>query len=788
MFSKKNRVRRITLITLSILFSIFLLLVIFLSPIVKYLIEKYDEPYTGRKITLDWAYVNPITGFVYLNDLKCFEQNKDSIFFSSEGISVKLNMRKLFQKEYEISYLNLDKPKGYIVQHTKEKFNFSDLLEKFTQKDTSLKAPKDTARIKFSLLDVKIIDGTFYLTEDLTPVHYFVKHVNLSSSGLRWNADTIANKFSLESGIGAGTIEGQATLNMKTKDYRSHVIVRRLDLKIIEQYVKDLASFGTFTAMINADITAKGNLKDGRNVDAVGGIGIYNFHFGKSKTEDFASFDKFVIKINHLNPSRRIYMIDSISLVHPFFKYQKYDHLDNIQMMFGKKGENVKEVAQSEKFNLVIEIARYIKLLSKNFLHSDYKINRVGIYRANLVYEDYSINEKFRAALDPLTLIGDSMSSRNKRVQLRLISGIKPYGNMNLRLSINPQDSSDFELDYDMNKINVSLLNPYLTTLTSFPLDRGSVRVKGNWRVRDGEINSDNHLLVIDPRIAERVRANHNKWLPMKVVMFFVRESGNAIDYEVPISGNLKDPKFHVKDVILDVLTNIFVKPATTSYRYEVKTVENEIEKTIGFNWQIGSTELLDNQLKFAEKVADFLKDNKTSSINVFPVHYTEKEKEFIGFFEAKKKYFFFKNKKHEMSKDDSIAVNKMSVKDSAFVEHMRSELKDEMMFTVQQLCAAYVGPEKITAKYKQLLQVRKDKFMAYFSEKGVQDRVHLKKNESQVPFNGFSYYRIAYNGEIPESMKEAFDELKQYDSENPRKKLEKERQNNRKFFNARQK
>ena len=51
----------------------------------------------------------------------------------------------------------------------------------------------------------------------------------------------------------------------------------------------------------------------------------------------------------------------------------------------------------------------------------------------------------------------------------------------------------------------------------------------------------------------------------MPLIMTFIRERGNVIDYEIPITGNLKDPKFHLSDVIFDLLGNIFVKPANNS-------------------------------------------------------------------------------------------------------------------------------------------------------------------------------------------------------------------------------
>src|SRR5438045_7301912 len=101
--------------------------------------------------------------------------------------------------------------------------------------------------------------------------------------------------------------------------------------------------------------------------------------------------------------------------------------------------------------------------------------------------------------------------------------------------------------------------------------------------------------------------------------MSFVRDYRNVIDYEIPITGSLKNPKFHLKDVIFDILGNIFVKPVMTPYRMEVKHIETEIEKSLTLTWSIRQTVLRSEQEKFLKKIADFLEENPEATIVVHP-------------------------------------------------------------------------------------------------------------------------------------------------------------------------
>ncbi len=85
-----------------------------------------------------------------------------------------------------------------------------------------------------------------------------------------------------------------------------------------------------------------------------------------------------------------------IMLKNPYIKYERYDYLDNIQTIFGKDGANISEIkADPRRFNLVLEIANYIKVIPENFLSSDYKIDHLRIYNADIKFNDFSTNEEF---------------------------------------------------------------------------------------------------------------------------------------------------------------------------------------------------------------------------------------------------------------------------------------------------------------------------------------------------------------------------------------------------------
>jgi hypothetical protein len=776
----KNR-KRLTKILLTVSLSavgLFLLILIFLSPITKYLVEKYDVKIVGREITMDLPYMNPFTGFFHFRNLKFYEQNSDSIFFSTKGLSVNFEVFKALSGRYEVSRVKLTDPKIKVIQNRKH-FNFSDIIERFSTKDTIEEPPKEKKEVEWEVRNISIKNGMFSYEEKAIPIFYYIKELNIESEGVGGRSDTLVADFNFKSGPSTGAMEGKFAMNLTTIDYFLKLKIDEFDLAFFERYLSNIANFASVQGTLDADFDAAGNFNDAKNIATTGSITINNCHVGKNPNEDYAAFKKFNLTYDMINPKKNIYEIDSIHLMQPFFKYERYDSLDNLQNMFGAKGEKAKSVnAETDNYNILFIIGEYIKDLSENFFKGDYRVRKIGIYDANFAYNDYSLVERFGLAFNPLTLVIDSIERKNDWVDAVLTAGIVPYGNMYFKMSISPKDSSNFKIDYNIKNVPASIFNPYLLSYTSFPLDRGTIEVKGHWDVSQGVINSQNNLLVIDPRVGLKQKNAAARWLPLKVGMFFVRERGNVIDYEIPIKGDLKNPSVKLKDVILDIIKNIFVKPVTPIYRYTVKTTEIEIENSLLLKWKVRETNLHRKQEVFLKEIARFLDKNPDNTIVVKSNPFEEREKEYISFFEAKKRYLRTSQAiKGDFTKADSMKVEKLSIKDEGFLEYLRRSNQNNQIFTIQEHCRLLLGNARIDSAYKVLLAARVHTLETFFEKKGVLKQVRFEATpNTNIPYDGFSMHRFTYEGDIPAYLLEAYERMMELDEESPRSKYKRKR------------
>jgi hypothetical protein len=218
----------------------------------------------------------------------------------------------------------------------------------------------------------------------------------------------------------------------------------------------------------------------------------------------------------------------------------------------------------------------------------------------------------------------------------------------------------------------------------------------------------------------------------------------------------------------------------TIPYGIKLRTAEGEIENSLTLEWGMRQHELRNKQKHFIKTMAEFLDKNKTTSITVYSTEYALKEKEQILFFEAKKKYFVsIRGRTEAFTNEDSSAVNKMSIKNVAFMHFLKKGrgAGDTLMFTIQDKCNFYLANNLVNSEYEKLVRERDRVFKEFFVNNGTMDRVKFHSTNDSIPYGGFSCYKITYHGPVPESLQRAYRAMHELNNEGPRKKYADDRE-----------
>jgi len=205
----------------------------------------------------------------------------------------------------------------------------------------------------------------------------------------------------------------------------------------------------------------------------------------------------------------------------------------------------------------------------------------------------------------------------------------------------------------------------------------------------------------------------------------------------------------------------------------EVKNVERELEKSLSIKWAHQKSAMSNSQEDFVDNMVDFLKENPEAKISIRPNSYELKEKEAILLFEAKKKYFLAYHQApapgEAFTLNDSVTVERMSIKDEGFKSYLNAQAKDSALHTAQDKAATIISQSLINTKYNNLLKARQTAFLEPFKAKNTQKQVVFLQNKNVIPFYGFSFFDISYKGDLPEDLIDAFRKMEELDREAPR-------------------
>jgi hypothetical protein len=744
----ENKFLRVAAIIAVIIVAIMIVTIIFISPIAKYTIEHNSEKWIGRKVEMSWLYINPFTGAIHAHNLVLYENKSKMQFFSIGDFSASIVERDLLSKTISIRSVTLNHLSANIIQNKKH-FNFDDLIKK-----KSTPGNKTSGPLHFYVKDIEVENSRIDYYETSIGVHYFISQLKITSPSISWNQDVSHFQIGFNSLQNSGQINADLSMNLKTLGYNINTLVSHLDLKPVEQYAKEFANYGTLSAYLNADMKVIGNLKNSTEFTSSGKLSIDDFHYGKAKGDDYLSFAKFSLNIDTLSPVNKKYFFNSVTLDSPYIKYERYDSLDNFSRIFGIKGANVKQAKVAQADNIIFLIADLISNIAKEIINSQYRADEFKITNVKLVYNDYSLLEKFSVTTNPLLITIKNIDTRNQRMFLNLQSQIYPYGNILINFDVNPNNFGDFNLKYSLTNFPIPLFNPYLITYTSHPFDKGTMELNGQWNVVNKQIVSDNHVLFDDPTTTDKIKNAGAKNIPVPLILAFVRDINRQIDVSLPITGNLSDPSYHLGSAILQVIENIFVKPPTFPVRAVIQSKEQEKEDLIMMEWKLTQSKMEDEQKDQLRKISFYLFFHPKAQVIITPYYYEEREKEMIVLYLAKRKYYEALNKKSDsqITEDDSVQISKMSIKDKSFIKYLdRVTNAANIDFTTQGKCLRLVGQGNVDLFYNKLIDERKNEILNYFSK--VKDRVTFLKGTDGVPATGFSNYIFNYKGEKPEAI-----------------------------------
>jgi len=580
---------RILIISVVLIVFVLVLGLIFTPRIAKNYINTHGKELAGRTVRIDELKYNWFTSTLRINGFKYFEKNDTDIFISADTFMVNLRPLRLIVNEFNIQQLRIVNPHGQFIQNDTI-FNFDDLITFFSSADsTETTTETTTDPLKLNLNNLELKNGSVNYT-DMEIDHTFkLKEVSFLIPRILWSRLDSSNAditFKLANG---GSFEGSLNYNMETSFYDGFVKIDKMEvatfLPYIQQYFKVSAIEGTASGLANF----RGSVDDYNQLKVNGNFDLNNFPMFDEQNTKVLGGDYSRILMSESEPLKYKYVVDSVRLQNSYIFLALEDSLFNFEKMMVEDTTSAAESSATDETPMV------------------FTVNHFVVENGLMNFSDKTLGETFNYELSKITIDMDTLALQDDWVNIRAAMKLNKRGNLEAKLGLNPASPLDkIALEYELTDFQLPDINIYSKHYTGLPILFGDMYYKNNTRIENKMLESDNRLIIRNVEMGRKIGGLYD--VPIKLALLILKDINGDINLNIPVRGDLSDPKVKIGPIIWDTFKSFSFKIVASPFKALGQMLginEKELEE-IAFIYSDSTLtnnqqRSLDNLLKLAE-------------------------------------------------------------------------------------------------------------------------------------------------------------------------------------------
>ncbi len=195
-------------------------------------------------------------------------------------------------------------------------------------------------------------------------------------------------------------------------------------------------------------------------------------------------------------------------------------------------------------------------------------IDTVTLQGGSVKFSDYHIEPNFDATLLEVGgRISGLASEENRRADVLLKGRLGNYAPLEITGTINPLAEDLFaDIIFSFKQIQLSPFTPYSGKYLGYQLQKGQLDLSLEYKIDQGKLQGKNRVKIDQLTLGDSVKSQSATSLPVKLAIALLKDRSGVIDLDLPVQGDLKDPKFRIGKVVIAVLVNLVTKAVTAPF------------------------------------------------------------------------------------------------------------------------------------------------------------------------------------------------------------------------------
>ena len=537
---------------------LFALILAVASPIAKYVVNNYGEQIVGRQLHAERVVINPYWGGVTIRGFECKEQNGETNFVSFDRLYVQIAYPRLIAKNVKIRTIRLDGFNGQVLK-TKDRLNFSDIIERYSKNDSIPEEPQDTTKSKWTVAldDIRLNNSSIRYRDVLSDKQWKLEDISLRIPGLYFdNTQTNAGlEFGLPTGGRVGIIAGY---RMQSNKYAVKLNLHDVHTDVVLPLVQDYLNISGLGARLNGSVHVDGSFDAITNIQLKGGVSLAGLSIKDTHEDQVAALDELRVVINKGDLSTNTFLLDTLSILGITGDYEVHDSWNTLSRLMKEKGDTI----ENEAVDSVVaeQPAPKEPQESKPLVWMAKKVRITG---HDLTYHDYSMKNEWEYAVKTLELEGSNIANNGRNsvtLNATLTGDAKLKADFVGGLDMATQDT---RANLKLTGVNLRDFDALCRNYTGYPLEGGDLRLDSHLDVVSGKMKGTNKIVIDHPRVGKKERFSKAKYknIPVRTGFKLLTSAQDMIILDVPVTGDAKSPKFSFRKVIGRALLKVFFGP-----------------------------------------------------------------------------------------------------------------------------------------------------------------------------------------------------------------------------------
>jgi uncharacterized protein involved in outer membrane biogenesis len=195
-------------------------------------------------------------------------------------------------------------------------------------------------------------------------------------------------------------------------------------------------------------------------------------------------------------------------------------------------------------------------------------VGAITVSRGSLNFTDLSLTPDFTINIDSLSGAIKGLSSEEiARADVALKGRVDRYAPAEIVGQINPLSENAFtDITMKFQGIELTTFAPYAGKYAGYRIDKGKLSLDLHYKLSKRFLEASNHVVMDQLTLGEKVEGPDVTKLPVKLAIALLKDRHGVIDLDIPVSGDLNDPKFKVMPLILKILVNLATKAVTAPF------------------------------------------------------------------------------------------------------------------------------------------------------------------------------------------------------------------------------